>query len=51
MPKKPYKMKRGMEEGIPCKPIEIGDTFFASRTHIYDYTLETFGYYLSVNIA
>ncbi|MDR0738467.1 MAG: type II toxin-antitoxin system RelE/ParE family toxin [Prevotellaceae bacterium] len=34
-----------MEEGIPCKPIEISDTFFASRTHIYDYTLDTFGYF------
>jgi plasmid stabilization system protein ParE len=34
-----------MEEGIPRKPIEISDPFFASRTNIYDYTLDTFGYF------
>jgi plasmid stabilization system protein ParE len=34
-----------VETGISCKPIEISDLFFASRSHIYDYTPDTFGYF------
>jgi plasmid stabilization system protein ParE len=34
-----------MEEGIPRKPVELSDTFKASRKHIYNYTLDTFGYF------
>ena len=34
-----------MEEGISCKQVEVSDEFKISRTHIYDYSLETFGYY------
>jgi len=34
-----------MEEGIPYKPVEVSDNFKAHRTHIYDYTFDTFGYF------
>jgi plasmid stabilization system protein ParE len=34
-----------MEERIPCKPVEISNQFFASRSSVYDYTIGTFGYY------
>ena len=34
-----------MEEGIPCKPVEVSNEFKANRTHIYDYSLEAFGYF------
>ena len=33
-----------MEEGIPRKQVEVSDEFKAHRAHIYDYTLDTFGY-------
>ncbi|MDR2499290.1 MAG: type II toxin-antitoxin system RelE/ParE family toxin [Tannerellaceae bacterium] len=32
-----------MGEGIPCKPVEVSDDFYANRKQIYHYTLETFG--------
>ena len=34
-----------MGERISRKPVEISDQFIASRRHIYDYTLDTFGYF------
>jgi len=34
-----------MEEELPCKPVEVSDVFKENRTHIYDYTLETYGYF------
>jgi len=34
-----------MEEGIPCKPVEVSNEFKANRTLVYDYTLDTFGYF------
>ena len=34
-----------MEDGIPCKPVEVSDQFKAHRTDVYDYTCETFGYF------
>jgi len=34
-----------MEEGLPCKPVEVSDIFKANRTHVYDYSLDTFGYF------
>jgi plasmid stabilization system protein ParE len=34
-----------MEEGIPCKPVEVSDDFKAHSKEIYDYSLETFGYF------
>ena len=34
-----------MEEGIPCKPVEVSDIFKANRTNVFDYSLETFGYF------
>jgi plasmid stabilization system protein ParE len=34
-----------MEEGIPCKPYVVSREFNESRKHIYDYTLDTFGYF------
>ena len=34
-----------MEEGIPRKSVEVSDEFKANRTQIYDYTLNTFGYF------
>ena len=34
-----------MEEGIPCKPVEVSNKFKANRTHIYNYSLDTFGYF------
>ena len=34
-----------MEERISCKPVDVSDEFKAHRTHIYDYTIDTFGYF------
>ena len=34
-----------MEEGIPCKPVEVSDEFKINRTNIYDYSVDTFGYF------
>jgi len=34
-----------MEEGISRKPVEVSDEFKISRTNIYDYSLDTFGYF------
>lgn len=34
-----------MEGRIPCKSVEVSDEFEAHSTHIYDYTLDTFGYF------
>jgi plasmid stabilization system protein ParE len=34
-----------MEERISRKPVDLSDRFKASRIHIYDYTLDTFGYF------
>ncbi|MDR0835128.1 MAG: type II toxin-antitoxin system RelE/ParE family toxin [Tannerella sp.] len=34
-----------MEERISCKPVEVSDNFKESRQHIYDYTMDTFGYF------
>jgi plasmid stabilization system protein ParE len=34
-----------MEEGIPRKPVEVSLVFQTNRIHIYDYTLDTFGYF------
>jgi plasmid stabilization system protein ParE len=34
-----------MEEGISCKPVEVSDNFKESRQLIYDYTMDTFGYF------
>ncbi|MDR1764175.1 MAG: type II toxin-antitoxin system RelE/ParE family toxin [Dysgonamonadaceae bacterium] len=33
------------EEGVQCKPREVSNRFKASLFSIYDYTLETFGYF------
>ena len=33
-----------MEEEFSCKPVEVSDEFKANRTHIYDYSIDTFGY-------
>jgi len=33
-----------MEEGISCKQVELSDAFKANRIHIYDYTINMFGY-------
>jgi len=32
-----------MEEGIPRKPVEVSDEFKIHRTHIFDYSIDTFG--------
>ena len=34
-----------MEDSIPCKPYIVSREFNESRTNIYEYTLETFGYF------
>ncbi|MCL2290110.1 MAG: type II toxin-antitoxin system RelE/ParE family toxin [Bacteroidetes bacterium] len=34
-----------MEEGVSCKPYVVSEKFKISRKHIYDYTIETFGYF------
>jgi len=34
-----------MEEELPCKPVEVSDEFKVRRTQIYDYSIETFGYF------
>jgi len=34
-----------MEEGIPRKPLKVSDEFWISFADIYDYGLETFGYF------
>ena len=34
-----------MEERIPRKQVEVSDKFKANRTRIYDYTIDTFGYF------
>ncbi len=34
-----------MEEAVPCKSVELSSKFKVNRTHIYDYTLRTFGYF------
>jgi len=34
-----------MEEGFPCKPYEVSYKFLESHTHIYNYGVETFGYF------
>ncbi|MCL2414819.1 MAG: type II toxin-antitoxin system RelE/ParE family toxin [Bacteroidales bacterium] len=34
-----------MEEGVSCKPFEVSEKFDKSRLHIYEYSLETFGYF------
>jgi len=34
-----------MEEGIPRKPYIVSRDFNASRKHIYEYSLDTFGYF------
>ena len=34
-----------MEEGIPCKPVEVSDEFKVNRPHVYDYSLDTFGFF------
>jgi len=34
-----------MEEGIPCKPVEVSDEFKSHRTLIFDYSLDMFGYF------
>jgi len=33
-----------VETGIPCKSTKVSDEFEISRNHIYDYSVETFGY-------
>ena len=33
-----------MEEGIPCKSVELSDKFKANRADIYRYTIDVFGY-------
>jgi plasmid stabilization system protein ParE len=40
-----------MEEGIPRKPVEVSNKFKVSRTHIYDYTLDTFGLFQAERYA
>ena len=34
-----------MEEGISCKPVEVSDEFNVHRSNIYNFTLDTFGYF------
>ena len=34
-----------MEEGISRKQVKISDVFKTNRKHVYDYTVETFGYF------
>ncbi len=34
-----------MEEGLSRKPVEVSTKFRSSLTHIYDYTLNQFGYF------
>ena len=34
-----------MEEGISRKPVKVSVEFDIHSTHIYDYTLDTFGYF------
>jgi hypothetical protein len=34
-----------MEEGISRKPVEVSAKFKESRQHVYDYTINTFGYF------
>jgi plasmid stabilization system protein ParE len=34
-----------MEERISRKPVDLSDEFKANRTHVYDYSLDTFGYF------
>ncbi|MDR3250699.1 MAG: type II toxin-antitoxin system RelE/ParE family toxin [Tannerella sp.] len=34
-----------MEESVSRKPVDLSDKFKASRIHIYDYTVDTFGYF------
>ena len=34
-----------MEERLPCKPYIISREFNESRKQVYDYSLETFGYF------
>jgi plasmid stabilization system protein ParE len=33
-----------MEEELSCKPYEISDKFHDSRSEVYEYGIETFGY-------
>ena len=34
-----------MEEKIPCKPYIVSEEFNENRKHIYEYSLEMFGYF------
>ena len=34
-----------MEKTVSRKPVEVSNEFKANRTHIYDYSLEAFGYF------
>ena len=34
-----------MEEGASRKPVVVSDEFKVNRTSVYDYTLDTFGYF------
>jgi len=34
-----------MEERIFSKPVDLSDEFKANRTRVYDYSLDTFGYF------
>ena len=34
-----------MEEGISRKQVELSSKFKVNRTHIYDYTIDMFGYF------
>ena len=34
-----------MEERISCKEVELSDIFKANRIHIYDYTVDRFGFF------
>ena len=34
-----------MEEGISCKSVDVSDKFKYNRKQIYEYTLDTFGYF------
>jgi len=34
-----------MEERIPCKKVDVSDEFKANRTEVYDFTLNTFGFF------
>ena len=34
-----------MEEGIPYKPVEVSDEFKVNRKRVFDYSLDTFGYW------